>query len=84
MTLQSERIADMCRQLGLYAMDEVWSKVAEHHLNSEGTYADFVEKLLSEELNAKALRSQSTLLKLATLPNIKTEVRTKTWTTLDR
>ena len=38
MNLQSERIAGMCRQLGLYAIDKVWSNVAEHHLNSEGTY----------------------------------------------
>lgn len=72
MNLQSERIAGMCRQLGLYAIDEVWSNVAEHHLNSEGTYADFVEQLLTEELNAKALRSQATLLKFAVLPCIKT------------
>ena len=72
MSLQSERIADMCRQLGLYAIDEVWSNVAEYHLNSEGTYADFVEQLLTEELNAKALRSQATLLKLASLPSVKT------------
>lgn len=72
MNLQSERIAGMCRQLGLYAIDEVWSNVAEHHLNSEGTYADFVEQLLTEELNAKALRSQATLLKFAVLPAIKT------------
>ncbi|AVL71160.1 AAA family ATPase [Oligella urethralis] len=72
MSLQSERIADMCRQLGLYAINEVWSHVAEHHLNSEGTYADFVEQLLTEELKAKALRSQAALLKLAALPSIKT------------
>lgn len=51
MSLQSERIADTCRQLGLYAIDEVWSNVAEYHLNSKGTYADFVEQLLTEELN---------------------------------
>lgn len=40
--------------------------------NSQGTYADFVEQLLNEELKAKAQRSQSVLLKQASLPSIKT------------
>ena len=34
--------------------------------------ADFVEKLLAEELKAKAQRTKATLLKFAGLPNIKT------------
>lgn len=72
MNLQSERIADVCRQLGLYALPEVWPSIAKHHLAQEGSYADFVEKLLDEELRAKTQRTKATLLKLAGLPNIKT------------
>ena len=72
MNLQSERIADACRQLGLYALPEAWPSIAEHHLAQEGSYADFIEKLLAEELKAKTQRTKATLLKFAGLPNIKT------------
>ena len=47
MNLQSERIADACRQLGLYALPETWPRIAENHLTQEGSYADFIEKLLT-------------------------------------
>lgn len=72
MNLQFERIADVCRQLGLYALPEAWPLIAEHHLCQEGSYADFIEKLLAEELKAKTQRTKATLLKFAGLPNIKT------------
>lgn len=72
MNLQSERIADACEQLGLQAIAEVWPNIAKHHLANEGSYADFVEKLLTEELVAKTQRTKTTLLKFAGLPNIKT------------
>ena len=69
MNLQSERIADICRQLGLLALPEAWPLIAERHLSQEGTYA---EHLLAEELRAKVQRTKATLLKFAGLPNIKT------------
>nr|ELR5108839.1 IS21-like element helper ATPase IstB [Providencia rettgeri] len=72
MNLQSERIADACRQLGLYALPESWPRIAEKHLEQEGSYADFIEKLLIEEINAKMQRTKATLLQFAGLPNIKT------------
>lgn len=72
MNLQSERIADACRQLGLYALPEAWPSIAAHHIAQEGSYADFIEKLLAEELKAKTQRTKATLLKFAGLPNIKT------------
>ena len=72
MNLQSDRIADMCRQLGLYAIPESWPVIAERHLASEQSYADFVETLLTDELTAKAQRTKATLLKFAGLPAIKT------------
>ncbi|EOJ8669171.1 MULTISPECIES: IS21-like element helper ATPase IstB [Providencia] len=72
MNLQSERIADACRQLGLYALTESWPRIAEKHLEQEGSYADFIEKLLIEEINAKMQRTKATLLQFAGLPNIKT------------
>ena len=72
MNLQSERIADACRQLNLHAIPQAWPAVAKQHLASEGSYADFIETLLQEELSAKSERTKSTLLKFAGLPNVKT------------
>lgn len=72
MNIQSERIADACRQLGLYAIPDAWPVIAKHVLSKEESYADFIEKLLTEELKAKTTRTKATLLKFAGLPNIKT------------
>lgn len=72
MNLQYERIEALCQQLGLHAIQQAWSTVAEHQLQQEGSYADFVEQLLQEELNAKRSRTRTTLLNFAGLPSIKT------------
>ena len=72
MNLQSERILQACKQLGLYAISDAWPAIAEHHASQEGSYADFVEKLLQEELLAKTERTKQTLMKFAGLPSIKT------------
>lgn len=42
MNLQSDRIADACRQLGLYAIPSVWPVIAKHQLAHEGSFADFI------------------------------------------
>lgn len=72
MNLQSQRIADACEQLGLHSIPTSWPALAKKHLENEGTYGDFIEALLQEELNSKYLRTQSTFLKLAGLPHVKT------------
>lgn len=72
MNLQSDRIADACRQLGLHTLPEMWPVIAQQQVTNEGSYADFIEQLLAEELHAKAERTKATLLKFAGLPNIKT------------
>lgn len=70
--LQSERISDACEQLGLNAVPAVWPVIAKQILDKEGSYADFVEQLLAEELTAKMQRKVTTLLRFAGLPAIKT------------
>ena len=72
MNLQAERITAVCEQLGLYAIQTEWPGVAKQQLANDGSYADFIEKLLGEELKAKTARTKKTLLKFAGLPNIKT------------
>ena len=72
MNLQYDRIADACEQLGLQAIPQSWSSIAQHQMNKEGSYADFIEALLNEEISAKQERTRATLLKFAGLPQVKT------------
>ena len=72
MNLQSERIEHACEQLGLQAIPHCWAELAKKQLEKEGTYADFVEALLNEEIIQKQTRTQQVLLKFAGLPHIKT------------
>ena len=71
MNLQDERIADACRQLGLYTIPQAWPLIAQSHLEQDKTYGDFTEHLLAEELKAKAQRTRASLLKFAGFPHIK-------------
>ena len=71
MNLQDERIADACRQLGLYTIPQSWPLIAQSHLEQDKTYGDFTEHLLAEELKAKAQRTRAALLKFAGFPHIK-------------
>jgi len=72
MNLQYDRIANLCEQLGFHALQTFWPTIAKQQLETEGSYADFTEKLLQEELNAKMARTKTTLLKFAGIPQIKT------------
>ena len=71
MNLQDERIADACRQLGLYTIPQAWPLIAQSHLEQDKTYGDFTEHLLAEELKAKTQRTRAALLKFAGFPHIK-------------
>ncbi len=72
MNLQSDRIHQASEQLGLQTIADCWAVLAKKHLENEGTYGDFVEALLNEELQYKQVRTQNMLLKFAGLPHIKT------------
>jgi DNA replication protein DnaC len=57
MNRQYDRIAYACEQLGLQAIPQSWSRIAQHQMNKEGSYADFIEALLNEEISAKQERT---------------------------
>ena len=59
MNLEYERIADACEQLGLHAIPQSWSSIAQHQMSNEGSYTDFIEALLNEEISAKQERTRS-------------------------
>ena len=72
MNLQHDRIAALCAELKLYRISGDWAAIAQDAARGEASFGDFVERLLTTEAQARGERQRQTLLKLATLPVIKT------------
>ena len=72
MRLVTERIAQHCRRLRLTHLATEWPAIAEACAKSEDSLADFMDKLLAAECTAREQRTREAMLKLATLPAIKT------------
>jgi DNA replication protein DnaC len=72
MNLQHERIAAMCAELKLHRMGTDWPAIAQEAARTAASFGDFVERLLLGETEARGERQRQTLLKLATLPTVKT------------
>lgn len=72
MNLQHARISELCQALKLERVGADWPHLAQHAATREASFADFLEQLLEAEREARAERSRQTLLKLATLPAVKT------------
>lgn len=71
MNIQHERIQQACASLKLDAITSGWSAIADKASANDSTLADFLELLLQAEIEAKAERTQRTLLKFAGLPGVK-------------
>jgi DNA replication protein DnaC len=72
MNLQHDRIASLCEQLKFAQLQAEWPAVAQDAAREQLGFADFLERLLDVEARARHERKVSTLMKLATLPAIKT------------
>ncbi len=72
MSLQQERIAALCEELKLPAVSTEWSALAQRAADTQASFADFLTSLLETEHAAKTERTRQALLKLATLPAVKT------------
>jgi DNA replication protein DnaC len=72
MSLQPERIAQLCELLKLPAIHAEWSAYAQRAAQEEHSFADFLEAVLGAERAARTERVRQTLMKLATLPAVKT------------
>jgi len=72
MNLQYERIAQQGQALQLDTLVAAWPDIAAQAIQQESSLADFLERLLACELDARRERSRSMLLKMATLPAVKT------------
>lgn len=72
MSLQQQRIAALCEELKLPAVGVEWSALAQRAADEQASFADFLTSLLEAEQAARTERIRQTLLKLATLPAVKT------------
>jgi DNA replication protein DnaC len=70
--LQHARIAAHAQALKLERVASDWPAIAQDVARGDGSFADFLERLLSAESDARVERQRSTLMKLATLPTVKT------------
>src|SRR5437763_6563864 len=64
--------AALCTDLKLHRIAADWPAIAQQAARHEASFGDFVERLLKSEMEARGERQRHTLLKLATLPIIKT------------
>ena len=71
MNLQMARIEEACNTLKLNAISAEWSATADKAAGEGATLADFLERLLQIEMDARTERSRETLLKFAGLPGVK-------------
>src|SRR5580658_567605 len=72
MSLLTERIEQHCKRLKLVYLANEWPAIADRSAQSQDSLADFVDKLLGAECSAREQRTRETMLKLASLPSIKT------------
>lgn len=72
MSLLQERIAHWCERLKLTRIAAEWPGIAEAALKSQTSLGEFLERTLASECEARDRRSREILLKLATLPAVKT------------
>lgn len=72
MNLQHDRIGALCEQLKFARVQAEWPGLAQQAAREQLSFADFLERLLGAEARARQERKVSTLMKLATMPAIKT------------
>jgi DNA replication protein DnaC len=72
MNLQQQRIQSLCEELKLPALSSDWSALAQRAADTQASFADFLASLLESEQAARGERTRQMLLKLATLPAVKT------------
>jgi DNA replication protein DnaC len=72
MSLQQQRIVELCEQLKLVRLATDWPALAQDAAREDGSFADFLEAVLKCEMAARDERRLTTLTRLATMPSVKT------------
>lgn len=71
MNIQDERIQSACEQLTLKAVAEQYAQLAQEAVRDDRSYSDYLEQCLQAEQDARRLRSQTMLVRIASFPAIK-------------
>jgi len=72
MNLQADRIAGLCEALQLGWVAAEYDAIAQTAATESMSFSDFLEQVLKVEVDGRHERARQTLLKMATLPGIKT------------
>jgi DNA replication protein DnaC len=72
MNLQHQRIEALCALMKFARLHAEWPAIAQHAAQEQASYADFLERVLDAEARARHERKVTTLMKLATMPAVKT------------
>ena len=72
MNLQHGRIEQVCTQLKLGAIADTYPAVAQHAVDNDLSFTDFLEALLKEALGARQRLIQATMMRMAGFPVLKT------------
>lgn len=72
MGLQHDRIAELCEQLKFVRLAGDWPALAQDAARDGASFADFLERVLASEQAAREERKRTVLMRLATMPAIKT------------
>jgi DNA replication protein DnaC len=72
MNLQAERIAGLCEALQLSWVAAEYDGIAQTAATASMSFSDYLERVLKVEVDGRHERAKQTLLKMATLPGIKT------------
>jgi DNA replication protein DnaC len=70
--LQHQRIEALCAQMKFANLHTEWPAIAQRAAQEQASFADFLERVLDAETRARHERKVATLMKLATMPALKT------------
>ena len=71
MNIQDERIQSACERLTLKAVADQYAVLAQEAVQDDHSFSDYLEQCLKAELDARRLRSQAMLVRIAGFPAIK-------------
>jgi len=71
MNIQDERIQSACERLTLKAVADQYAVLAQEAVQDDHSFSDYLEHCLKVELDARRLRSQAMLVRIAGFPTIK-------------
>ena len=70
--LQHQRIVELCQELRLSALPNLYSGIAQSAAAKDASFADFLEETLRAERDARSVRAREMFARVAGFPTIKT------------